>query len=90
MGDLSPSHHSVTTAGLKLHRLDEGEYNQAMGEFKVKTFLWSGETGLAGIWRRLSSSAEPSAREKSDQKFFIRHHIKLHQHAGFGINWTEN
>lgn len=63
--------------------------SQAMGEFNVKTFLWSGESELADIWRRLSSSAELSAREKSDQQIFISHLIQLHQHAGFGINWTE-
>lgn len=59
--------------------------SQAMGALNVKTFLWSGESGLADIWRRLSSSAELSTREKSDQKSFISHLIKLHQHAGFGM-----
>lgn len=59
--------------------------SQAMGQFNGKTFLWSGESGLADIWRSLSSSAELSAGEKSDQESVISHHIKPHQHTGFGM-----
>lgn len=60
--------------------------SQAMKELNVKTFLWSGGSGPADIWRRLSSSAELSTREKSDQKSFISHLMKLHQHSfSFGM-----
>lgn len=50
-----------------------------MEQCEVKTFLWSGESGLADIWRSWSSSAELSATEKKIK-------TRQHQHTGCGTS----